>query len=233
MYKDGIRIVRVKNPQEGIDECKLLLYQKASKNSVLFLSGGSTPKPLYEDLVKKQKLNIGAVALVDERFGKKLHENSNEKMIRDTGLVSYTEKHARFYPILENKNIDETAKDYDETVRFLFNYFRKSIGILGIGIDGHTAGLPSGMTNDQFSISNKTELVTSFDNFPGKHKERISLTFLGLSKLDLIIILVFGKEKKKALREMFKQDSMEEIPARFFLRKEIAEKTILITDQEL
>lgn len=232
MFKQKIEIIRVKNKEEGFDICKNLLYKNISKSSALFLSGGSTPKPLYEDLVKKQKLNIGAVALVDERFGKKLHENSNEKMIRDTGLVSYIEKHARFYPILENKNIKDSAKDYDETVRFLFNYFRKSIGILGIGIDGHIAGIPAGIHNSKFRMQN-SELVTSFDNFPGKHKERISLTFLGLSKLDLIIILVFGKEKKKALREMFKQDSMEEIPARFFLRKEIAGKTILITDQGL
>jgi 6-phosphogluconolactonase/glucosamine-6-phosphate isomerase/deaminase len=35
---------------------------------VLFLSGGSTPKTLYEILAKEQKLKAGAVALIDERF---------------------------------------------------------------------------------------------------------------------------------------------------------------------
>ncbi len=236
MYKGGIRIVKVKNPQEGFEVCKNLLYENVSKTSVLFLSGGSTPKSLYEILAKEQRLSIGAVAMVDERYGGKLHNDSNEKMIRATGLISYIENHVRFYPILENKSSEETARDYDDTVRYLFGYFRKSIGILGIGADGHTAGLPAGNKNQQ-SIINNQELVTSFDDFPGEFKKRITLTFLGLSKLDLIIVLAFGKEKKKALKLMFThsagsgQEEIGEIPARFLLEKGIAEKTILITDQ--
>ncbi len=170
--------------------------------------------------------------MIDERYGEALHENSNEKMIRDTGLVSYIENHVRFYPILENKSSEETAKDYDDTVRYLFGYFRKSIGILGIGADGHTAGLPTGIKN-QKSIINNQELVTDVDDFPGEFKQRITLTFLGLSKLDSIIILVFGKDKKKALDLMFKGNNISKIPARFFKNPEIAKKTILITNLQL
>ena len=232
MLKQGINILKVKNPQEGIEVCKKLLYENTSKSSVLFLSGGSTPKSLYESLAKEKKLKAGAVAMVDERYGKNLHENSNEKMIRATGLIQYLEKDARFYPILQkNESIWDTALQYDETVRFLFNYFPKSIGILGIGADGHTAGIPAGISSSQFLIPH--ELVVSLQNFPGEFKERITLTFLGLSKLDAIIVLVFGKEKKKALKEMFRDGLREEIPARALLQKGIAEKVVLITDQKV
>ncbi|HUD09281.1 MAG TPA: 6-phosphogluconolactonase [Patescibacteria group bacterium] len=227
-----MKIIKVKNPEEGIEVCKKLLYEIVSKKSVLFLSGGSTPKVLYQKLAEEKKLKAGAVALVDERFGEKLHENSNEKMIQDTGLIqNLSEQNTRFYPILRDKDIGETAKDYDETVRYLFNYFPKSVGILGVGVDGHTAGLPAGMTNDQYQMSNKTDLVTSFDDFPAAQKERITLTFLGLSKLDQIIVLVFGKDKKKALRLMFKSGSIAEIPSRTLSTKEISDKVTLITDQ--
>lgn len=229
MPKQGINIIKVKNQKAGLEACKSLLYENVAKTSVLFLSGGSTPKPLYEDLTREQKLSVGAVALVDERNGEKLHEDSNEKMIRDTGLVSYIESHARFYPILENKESEETAKDYDDTVRYLLGYFPKSVGILGIGVDGHTAGLPAGIDSQQLIIDS-SDLVTEINNFPGDFKKRITLTFLGLSKLDLIIILVFGKDKKKALDLMFKGDNISEIPARFFKNPEIAKKTILITN---
>ncbi|MGA2911839.1 MAG: 6-phosphogluconolactonase [Candidatus Levyibacteriota bacterium] len=229
-----MNIIKVKNPQEGVEVCKKLLYEKVSRNSVLFLSGGSTPKTLYQSLAQERKLKAGAVALIDERFGEKLHENSNEKMIRDTGLIQYLLKqNVRFYPVLENKSFEETTKDYDETVRYLFNYFPKSVGILGVGVDGHTAGLPAGMTNDQFSISNKTDLVTSFNDFPAAQKQRITLTFLGLSKLDEIIVLVFGKDKKKALRLMFKPGSVTQIPSRFLTQPKITEKVTLITDQDI
>jgi 6-phosphogluconolactonase/glucosamine-6-phosphate isomerase/deaminase len=225
------KVIQVKNPNEGVEACKKLLYEMVSKSSVLFLSGGSTPKTLYEILAKEGKLNAGAVAMVDERFGAKLHENSNEKMIEDTSIISYLEENKkRFYPILENKEIEETTRDYDETVRFLFNYFQKSVAILGVGTDGHTAGLPAGV---QSKVQNKTDLVTSFADFPGDFKERITLTFLGLSKLDQIIVLVFGRDKKKALELMFKEGSIEEIPARFLVQKEISGKVTLITDQTI
>jgi 6-phosphogluconolactonase/glucosamine-6-phosphate isomerase/deaminase len=227
-----MKIINVRNSEEGVEVCKKLLYEKVSKNTVLFLSGGSTPKTLYETLAKEKILKVGAAALVDERFGEKLHDNSNEKMIQDTGLIKYLEQsNIRFHPILVNKSFAETAKDYDETVRYLFNYFPKSVGILGVGIDGHTAGLPAGMSNIKYQMSNKTDLATSFDDFPAAQKERITLTFLGLSKLDKIIVLVFGKDKKKALRLMLKDGSLAEIPSRFLTQVEITERVTLITDQ--
>jgi 6-phosphogluconolactonase/glucosamine-6-phosphate isomerase/deaminase len=229
-----MKIIKVRNPQEGLAICKNLLYEMASKNSVLFLSGGSTPKTLYEIFAKEKKLKAGAVALVDERFGEKLHKNSNEKMIRDTGLIQYLEQaKMRFYPILESKNMQVSTRDYDEAVRYLFNYFPKSIGILGIGIDGHTAGIPAQIKNSKVKTQIETNLVTSFNDFPATQRERVTLTFLGLSKLDQIIVLVFGKDKKKALKSMLRLGSFAQIPARFLNTKDISEKVTLITDQNI
>jgi len=236
-----MKIIKVENSEEGIEICKKLLYEIISKNTILFLSGGKTPKALYETLAKEKKLNVGAVAMVDERYAPSSQFKvpssklgTNEFMIKNTRLLSYLQKlNIKFYPILENKDIGQTTKDYDETVRFLFNYFGKSVGILGVGMDGHTAGLPAGVQSSEFGVQSETNLVTSFTDFPGEYKERISLTFLGLSKLDQIIVLVFGEDKKKALKLMFKPGSIAEIPARFLTQKEITEKVILITDQKL
>jgi 6-phosphogluconolactonase/glucosamine-6-phosphate isomerase/deaminase len=55
---------------------------------------------------------------------------------------------------------------------------------------------------------------------------------LGLSKLDQIIVLIFGKDKQKALKLMFQNGLIAQIPARFLREKGVAEKTILITDQK-
>jgi 6-phosphogluconolactonase/glucosamine-6-phosphate isomerase/deaminase len=235
-----MKIIKVKNPQEGIELCKNIFYEKVSKNTALFLSGGSTPKTLYETLAKEKILKAGAVALIDERYFSNLKSETNEEMIRQTGLVKYLEESkTRFYPILEDKNMQDSTRDYDETMRFVFNYFPKSIGILGVGVDGHTAGLPAGTKNSKLKTERETELVTNFNDFPAAQKERITLTFLGLSKLDEIIVLVFGKDKKKALKLMFThpaglgQDAIAEIPSRFLNTKEITDKVTLITDQNI
>jgi glucosamine-6-phosphate deaminase len=229
-----MKIIKVKNPEEGIEVCKKLLYEMVSKTSVLFLSGGSTPKTLYEILAKEKRLNAGAVAMVDERFGEKQHENSNELMIKNTHLLSYLQKmNTNFYPILQGENLENTAMQYDETARFLFSYFQKSIAILGVGVDGHMAGIPAQDQTAELRAQTKTDLATSFDNFPGDFKQRITLTFLGLAKLDRTIVLVFGKDKKKALNLMFQNGLISQTPARFLVQKEIAEKVILITDQTI
>jgi 6-phosphogluconolactonase/glucosamine-6-phosphate isomerase/deaminase len=228
-----MKIIKVNNSEEGIEICKKLLYEKVSKNSVLFLSGGSTPKTLYEILAKEKLLKVGAVALIDERFGKKLHENSNEQMIKDTGLVQYLSKqNIRIYPILENQSMRDSAENYDETLRFIFNYFPKSIGILGVGADGHAAGIPAITKISQKILDDKSLLVSFYDDEESFYKQRITLTFLALSKLDEIIVLVFGKDKKKALKLMFKEGSIAEIPSRFLNTKAMEEKVTLITDQK-
>jgi len=223
-------VVTVSDVSEGIILAKDILYQVSDKKTLLLLSGGKTPKAFYENIAKEEKLETGAVGLIDERYGKKMHLDSNEWMLQQTGLLGYLKyQHIPFYPVLSDKSLENTAYEYDETLRFLFNGFQKSIGILGIGLDGHTAGIPINSPLD-----NKDQaLVTSFTDFPGPQKQRISMTFLGLSMLDIMLVLVFGEDKKEALEKMFASGSEEEIPAKFFKRPEIAQKTLLITDQIL
>ena len=79
------------------------------------------------------------------------------------------------------------------------------------------------MVEDQSSLVSHYELEG--------YGQRITMNFLALSQLDLILILVLGKEKREALKLMFGDGPIEEIPARFYLKPEIAAKTILITDQ--
>ncbi|MBI2622728.1 MAG: 6-phosphogluconolactonase [Candidatus Levybacteria bacterium] len=86
--------------------------------------------------------------------------------------------------------------------------------------------------NEKLKIKNE-KFVESFDNFPGEFKQRISLTFVALSKMTLLIVLVFGGNKKEALRKMFTPGTIEEVPARFYLRKDITKKALLITDQKV
>ncbi len=245
--REGITVCRVPLMYEGFKIAKEILIPLADRKSVLYLSGGRTPKDLYENLAIDKKLFPGALALIDERYGSKFHNTSNEKMIRDTGLLPMlTEKGVPFYPILleEQQDLAGTAKNYDMTLRYLFAGFPKSIGILGIGLDGHTAGIAGNRKESQastieafqnplFTSNDPGALVGAFSDLKGPFKERITMTFMGLSMLDLFVVLVFGEDKKFALEQVFQDGPEEEVPGRFFKRPEIARRTIIITDQKI
>jgi 6-phosphogluconolactonase/glucosamine-6-phosphate isomerase/deaminase len=244
---EGITFCAVQDEQQGVTLAKDLLYGLVDAKTVLYLSGGKTPQKMYKELFHEGRLLPGAVGQIDERFGESYHTNSNQRMLKDTELLRYFAlRDIPFYPILQSRTREETAELYDEKLRSLHAAFQRHVGILGIGVDGHTAGLPA--QSSKFKISaaatpmadkqnskvyDSYDLVTEYNDESGKYGERVTMTFLGLSMLDFLLVLVLGPEKKTAIELMFQNGSEQEIPARFYKRPEIARKTILITDQVL
>lgn len=244
VYKhQGIAVTKVSNEQDGVVLALLLLQEVLDKQTVLYLSGGRTPKHLYTALAQNEQLHPGAFAMVDERYGTPMHENSNEKMLRDSGLFRYFQmRNIPFYPVLSGVSSTETADLYDQAIRSLQAQYQKHIALLGIGMDGHTAGIPAttsiGLQGKELEVwftdlknRSKSRMVIDYDDSQGFYKERITMTFQGLMMMDLLLVLVFGKDKKMALELMLEDGSEDEVPSRFFKRSEIAQKTLLITDQ--
>ncbi len=234
----NITIAQVSDSDQGIVLAKKILYEVTDATTTLYLSGGRTPKSLYEQLAQEEQIKPGAVGMVDERFGKKFHGNSNEKMIRETGFLRYLEiLDIPFYPILQNEtNREDTARFYDEKVRHLNATFHQSVAILGIGTDGHTSSLAPNrkdFKNPMFDPMRNHLLVSEFNDPKSFYGERVGMTFLGLSMIDLHIVLIFGDDKKDALDALFENGAEEEIPSRFFKRPDIANKTLFITDQNV
>ena len=96
---------------------------------------------------------------------------------------------------------------------------------------GIATSLPS--VTPRNDIYTTHDFVTSYNDASGKYGERITLTFAGLSLLDFIIAIIFGKDKKQALQNALSQGSLEEVPSRIFQTREIAKKTLFITDQKI
>jgi len=231
--KDGILVIEAPTSQKANEITSEILQKYSDQKTALFLSGGKTPIKLYEAIASDKTLKAGAVLMVDERYGQKLHKHRNELIIKSTGLLKYCEEqNIRFYPILqEDLDLADTALQYDESLRFILKYFPKSVGILGIGSDSHTVGIPAIPKIAKQILENQSLLVTYYEDESGVYGARVTMTFLALTQLDLILLLVLGQEKREALKLMFNDGPIEEVPARFYLKPEIAEKVILITDQ--
>ncbi len=238
--RKSVSIACFNTKEEGIRFAKETIYKEVNLQTLLLLSGGNTPKPFYQQLAQEGKLHCGGVCIVDERYGKPYHDNSNEKMIEGTGLIGYLNGvNIPFYNILENKSMVQTASDYEKLLAFLYGQFAHRVAIMGIGKDGHIAGIPAKSQISRFAArranlkSRKGQLAVYFEDFPGESKDRITLTFKALEQINKHIILAFGEDKKKAMLKMFEEGSEEDIPARFYLREDIAKKTLLITDQKI
>jgi 6-phosphogluconolactonase/glucosamine-6-phosphate isomerase/deaminase len=235
---EGILIAKVPDQKSGLILANDILLCSVDTKTLVLLSGGRTPWALYEKVAHEEKLQPGAVGMVDERFGEKWHETSNEKKVKETGLLRYLEMRGiPFYPMLvHGTSREKTAEDYDMKLRDLQANYTRSIALLGIGLDGHTAGI-AGNRNDfknpLFEPEQKSVVVSEFNDAKSMFKERVTLTFLGLSLLDLLIVLVFGDDKREALERTFSAGPEEEVPARFYRRPDIASKTLLITDQKV
>ena len=231
----GITVSNLSDKEKGIALLSDILPEIITKKTMLYLSGGSL-EGLYEQVAKAETLEPGAVGLIDERFGKPMHATSNELMIRKTGLLRYLEiRDIPFYPVLQSgKDREAVAQAYDEKVRSLQAVYQQHVGLIGIGPDGHISSIIPNRKefhNPWFDADHKHLLVSEFNDPRSKYKERVGMTFLGLSMLDLLLVFVFGDNKKEALEKVFEDGSETEIPARFFKRPEIAAKTLLLTDQ--
>jgi 6-phosphogluconolactonase/glucosamine-6-phosphate isomerase/deaminase len=250
--KDNILVIETPSVQKAHESVSEILQKYCDFKTALFLSGGKTTKKLYEYLVDQKSLKAGAVGQTEEMFGRRNHKKSSELMISESGVIKYFEdQNIRFYPILETgESLSDITRNYDEALRFISKYFPKSVGILGVGEDGHTAGIPAGIKSQNSKIKSseivkkmiedQSSLISSYE-LDGLGAW-ITMNFNALSILDLIIILVLGQEKREALAQMFKEvhsagsglpGEIENCPARFYLRPEIAAKTILITDQNI
>lgn len=208
----NMEVIRFKDKNEASQKALEVLLNNIDSDTLLFLSGGTSPDLLYRLLAQNKTLKPGAVAMIDERYGLPMHDNSNEKMIISTGFVEYINKEGiPFYGILKNASIEKVTQAYQQVLQALFKKFTKRVAVMGIGKDGHTAGIKPGLEYDH------NRLVVSYDDISGLFGKRITLTFEALEKVDKFLILVFGEDKKELMEQIFRENDPKKIPAVFYL----------------
>jgi 6-phosphogluconolactonase len=181
------------------------LAQKSIEEHGFFsvaLSGGSTPKSIYERLTSEEnrnKIDWQKLYLFwsDERAVPPNHPDSNYHMAMDAGFKKMPiPQHNIFRMVVEN-NIDENAKSYEKIIKTKLPSGQFDLVMLGMGEDGHTASLfpkTHGLqAEDRIVIANY---------IPQKHAWRMTLTFACINTASNISIYVLGKNKSEMVNKV-------------------------------
>lgn len=190
---------------------KLDEHLKASERVVWLLSGGSAIETAVRvsQLLARRDLSRLSVSLVDERFGPVGHPNENWRHLLAAGLTLET---ADTYRPLQGLTRQATAKAFSDWLHDRLNRADFSLGLFGIGSDGHTAGIKphSPAVSEQAWVSAYT----------GEDYERLTITFPVIQLLDEVVVQALGADKAEVIYRLLQDDAipLEEMPAAIFTR---------------
>ena len=184
----------------------------------LNLSGGSTPKRLYEMLasdVARGKMDWSRVHLFfgDERFVPHDHPDSNYRMVREALIAKVPIPDGNVHAIdTAAATPDAAAAAYEaELKRFLgrdtlaTSHPLFAVTLLGLGDDGHTASLFPGTA----ALRERERWVTAVVG--AKPEPRVTMTFPALASSQAAVFMVAGEAKRAMLGRLIGGDAS--IPA--------------------
>ena len=177
----------------------------------LLLSGGSTPKPLFEKLSKCNiawnKVNI---ALVDERWVEEDNKDSNALLIK-THLLKNCAKEAHFVSMYQ-KNIKAQDSELICSDIYKKNLFPFDVLVLGMGEDGHTASLfPNNVKLKEAYDDNNQSLCVHMKPDTAPY-DRMSLTKKAILSSHNIYLHFEGSKKNEVFRNALKQEDIKTMP---------------------
>jgi 6-phosphogluconolactonase len=165
---------------------------QAGKHVLWLVSGGSNVD-MECDIAKRLKDTANlTVALIDERYGKPGHADSNYQKLVDG---DFTKNDVVLLPVLENGlDIKQTAAAYSEKLEKLLDEADVVIAQLGIGADGHTAGV--------LPRSPVVESKKLIEHYEGPDFQRITMTLEALRFADVVFVFAYGEDKLGALTRL-------------------------------
>lgn len=219
-----LELIKVKAKDEGQIKARDLLKDLIDGQTLLALSGGTSPD-YRKMIVEPGDILPGAICVVDDRYGKPFHKESTEYLLRKQGVKKWADKNCiETHKILKGKGLEETGEIYAAEMEELFERFPKRVGVMGVGTNLHTGGIfPN-------SVAAKApKLVVGYE-VDDEFNKRVTITFRALSEFTNFVILMFGQGKKEALLKMLdeSENDMHMYPAIFYRKAPV--KSFLITD---
>ncbi|NOS68126.1 MAG: 6-phosphogluconolactonase [Candidatus Peribacteraceae bacterium] len=173
---------------------------------IIGLSGGSTPKPIYEAL-GKEKMDWSKIwiFLVDYRYIRADDPNSNQFLLLSTQLKNAAIPESQIFFPDTSLPLQECINLYDRHLKDLLKKGAPDIVTLGMGDDGHIASLFPPLTDAAFGQA--AAIHTTTDTFDVR--DRISVTLPVLKKARQSIFFLKGERKKAVWDEMMASNDDE------------------------
>ena len=193
---------------------------KARGRFTIALSGGSTPKSLFNLLATNARNALPWDRMYffwgDERHVPPTDPDSNYRMAEEVMLSKVPVPPGNVFRMAtENPDAARVAEDYEKTLRKFFQLAADGVPqfdfiLLGMGPDGHTASLFPGTA----ALQEKSRLVVS--NWVEKLKtNRLSFTLPVLNAARCVAFLVSGTDKAPVLKTVLEENaSAEQYPAK-------------------
>jgi len=172
----------------------------------LMVSGGRSPKPLYERLSKADlDWSKVTISLVDERWVSSGQIGSNEDFIRQT-LIQNKAAQANFFGLKTAHDSVEAGLPEAES-RFQSMQLPFDICVMGMGSDAHTASWfpkSQGLSEALATDNPKTLCAINAYGAPvaGDHPHRISLTLQAVLAAHAIFLFIPGPEKRTVFNQV-------------------------------
>jgi 6-phosphogluconolactonase/glucosamine-6-phosphate isomerase/deaminase len=189
----ALRFVKVEGPQPAAGYLSDTLARHLAKGErVLWLLSGGSAVPIAVEVARLAGL---VVSLIDERYGEPGHAESNWQALTESGLSL---PGATLLPVLvAGASLTDTAARFGRTLEARLAAADYSLGLLGIGPDGHIAGiLPHS------PAVTAPGLAAAYDGraLPpvtpgGPQYQRVTMTPAALRQLDGAVLYVVGKSK--------------------------------------
>lgn len=178
---------------------------KARARFAVALSGGSTPKPVYERLAKDfaNALPWDKIFLFwsDERCCK---EESNFLAAMQY-LKTLPIPQSQIFRMEMEGDADLAARRYEETIKKNAGKDLFDLVMLGLGPDGHTASL---FPNSEALASRR---LVAPNQTPDK--KRMTLTFSCINQSRQAVFYVFGEAKKRIVKDVLNAPAVSVWPA--------------------
>lgn len=173
------------------------------------LSGGSTPKAIYQALSSAQ-LDWTKVWLFwsDERAVPPDHPDSNYRMAMEAGFKKLPIPKGQIFRMEAEKEIEKKARDYEDTIRRVLDKHLFDLVMLGMGEDGHTASL----FPQTPALSIEDRLVAA-NPLSEKNTWRMTLTFPCINQSARPAVYALGASKSLMVPKVLEAALVSPYPA--------------------
>ena len=195
---------------------------------IVALSGGSTPKMIFEKLAEhRSSLDWSRVFLFwsDERAVPPDHADSNYHMAMTAGFSRLPLLKDQIFRMKAESDIEQNALEYEQAIQRIAGPHLFDLVMLGLGDDGHTASLfpetKALVVQDRLVVANYV---------PQKKTWRMTFTYSCINQSKHPVIYALGSSKKEMVAKVLQAPLPSSWPASLIGTRD--QKALWVLDED-